>query len=106
MPELLSNIPRNLAWELQTVASQTLVCDQVKSVEDVAVNPEVTVGRVPPSGDAAMPWQSRQREGRPHAKIPLMLVRLLSRRLAQLGARAPTHRRRSSEYAGGGVSRH
>ena len=69
MPELLSNIPRNLAWELQTVASQTLVCDQVKSVEDVAVNPEVTVGRVPPSGDAAMPWQSRQREGRPHAKI-------------------------------------
>src|SRR5215471_5164067 len=105
MPELLSNIPRNLAWELQTVASQTLVCDQVKSVEGVAVNPEITVGRVP-SGDAAMPWQSRQREGRPHPQIPLMLV--ISRRLAQLGGgiAPPTHRRRSSEYAGGSVSRH
>jgi len=46
MPELLSNIPRNLAWEVQTVASQHLVCDQVKSVKDVAVNPEATVSQM------------------------------------------------------------
>jgi|SRR5215471_10350145 len=47
MPELLSNIPRNLAWVVQTVASQKLVCDRVLSVEDAAVNPEALTRSCP-----------------------------------------------------------
>jgi hypothetical protein len=43
MPELLSNIPPQPGLGIETVASQGLVCDQVKSVKDRAANPEAGV---------------------------------------------------------------
>jgi hypothetical protein len=61
MPELLSNIPPQPGLGIQTVASQGLVCDQVKSVKHQAVNPEV--GYLPSVATtcvwgSTVPWQS------------------------------------------------
>jgi hypothetical protein len=71
MPELLSNIPPQPGLGIETVASQGLVCDQVKSVKDRAANPEAgylsSVATTCVWGSAA-PWKSVTNYVRPTLK--------------------------------------